>query len=420
MNNRSAMKPALFIPPATALLLIGGGISIQRQALGTLEEEHAFLLASISSAQSSSGGVSAPGKSAKDHPPVNWQRLGGQLEEMRHSGGTGDPRPLDQFLQRVDEMSEEELVKALEEDATGDLTGKIPGTIKALLIRALIRKNPERVFTQFANFLSSERETISSQFYGAFGKWAETDLAKATAWFDGQVAAGNFDSKSLNGNCRSRYSFEARLISLLLPSDPDAAFRRLDALGEIRHSEVLSECEFTPLTQDHQEAFMRQARERLSEEAFMLVMTRQSLLLVTQDGYPQVTGFLDRASATPAERAACVRVAAEEKIHDLSVRRKITQADIDTLRQWVGGQAPELTDSMTGSVISGTGEGEHKLDFAQAAELVLHYHDASDNDDTLCTFLESDTALAHKELAYDLAHKIRDDSRRAEMLETLK
>jgi hypothetical protein len=64
-------------------------------------------------------------------------------------------------------------------------------------------------------------------------------------------------------------------------------------------------------------------------------------------------------------------------------------------------------------------QGSRKLDFSEAAELAVQYHDASDNDDVLLSFLNGWGARQNKEQARILAGKISDAKRREEILQNL-
>jgi hypothetical protein len=64
-------------------------------------------------------------------------------------------------------------------------------------------------------------------------------------------------------------------------------------------------------------------------------------------------------------------------------------------------------------------QGSHKLEFSEAAELAAQYHDASDNDDVLYSFLNGWGVHQNKEQARILAGKISDAKRREEILQNL-
>jgi hypothetical protein len=145
-------------------------------------------------------------------------------------------------------------------------------------------------------------------------------------------------------------------------------------------------------------------------------LAQQASRLVGDEGYAKVTGFMDRIAATPAERVACVEQAAESRIRSISYQKKVTREDLDTLREWAKTQAPDSTDRVTGKALVTSIQGGGKMDFAEASELAVHYHEASGNDDVLASFLDGHAARSNKDQARVLAGKITDAERREEIL----
>jgi hypothetical protein len=97
----NALKPTSFIPPVVALVI---------------------------AARSSGGGGDSPhpknapsGKPAKDKEPLDWKQIAAQFAEMQQSGGMGDMRTMMRFQQRLQAMTQEELVAALDEIGALDL-----------------------------------------------------------------------------------------------------------------------------------------------------------------------------------------------------------------------------------------------------------------------------------------------------------
>jgi hypothetical protein len=107
----------------------------------------------------------------------------------------------------------------------------------------------------------------------------------------------------------------------------------------------------------------------------------------------------------------------DSKIENLSHKRKINAEDIDTMRAWIATQSPDSVDRLTGSAIARSAQVNQKLDFSEASELALRYHEASGNDEVLVSFLSSGAAHANKDKARELAARISDAARREEILE---
>jgi hypothetical protein len=205
----------------------------------------------------------------------------------------------------------------------------------------------------------------------------------------------------------------------LLASDADAAGHRLGAIPGDQRSEALSQYQFQQLKEEDQLAFAKLVRDQVPEGEQAEALARQASLMVSGDGYSKVTEYLARIRATPAERAACVEEAAESKIQTISYQKKVTREDLDTMREWVTAQAPEKTGTVTGKVLASASQGGRKMEFAEAADLAVQYHDASGNDDVLSSFLDGWPARQNKEQARVLAQKISDVKRREEILKNL-
>jgi cell fate (sporulation/competence/biofilm development) regulator YlbF (YheA/YmcA/DUF963 family) len=419
------LKPVTFIPPVVALAIAGTWLGSQRQSISTLEKQSAVLRQAIADRSSGTAidspqGKSAPtAKAAKDKESINWKQVAEKFAEMRQAGGMADMREIMRFQQRLQAMSKEELVAALDEIAALDFPEETRNMLEQMIIGPLVEKDPELALTKFIDRLQDNGGALSWQLSNAMQQWAKKDPAAAIAWFDKQIAAGKFDSKSLDGRSQSRIQFEGNLIRVLLSSDPDAAGLRLAALPEDQRRETLSRFAFQPLKEEDQLAFAKLVRDQVSEKDQAQTLAQQAARLAGKDGYSKVTGFLDRIQATPAERSACVEQAAESSIRSISHRNKITREDIDTMREWVSAQAPESTGSVTGKVLANALQGSRKMEFSEAAELAVQYHEASGNNDVLSSFLESWPVRQNKEQARVLAGKISDPERREEILKNL-
>ena len=331
-------------------------------------------------------------------------------------------------------MSKEELVAAYDEIAALDFPTDTREMLEAMILEPLVEKDLEFALARFLDRLNKNNGTITGeqisrqlcmrlylQLSSAMQKWAEKDPASVIAWFDQQIAAGKFDSKSIYGTSHSRIYVEKFLLDTLLGTDPEAAGRRLTAIPEGGRYAVLAEISSQPLKDEEQLAFATLVREQVSKEKQAQTLAEQASRLVGKEDYAKVTEFLDRIQATPAERTASVEKAAESSIQTITQKSKITREDIDTLREWVTAQAPESTGRATGSALANALQGSHKLEFSEAAELAVQYHEASDNDDVLYSFLRNSWSVAekNKEQARILAGKISDAKRREERLQNL-
>lgn len=411
-----------------ALVVASVWLGSQRRSISALESESVVLQKHIAAARTSGPGADStaakpapPAKAAKDKEPLDWKKVAAQFEEMQRSGGMGDMRTMLKFQQRVQSMSKEEIIAALDEIAALGLPEPSRAKLEQMLVGPLAQKDPELVLARFVDRLGDKDGSMGWQLSNALREWAKKDPAKAGAWFDQQIAAGKFDSKALDGKSRSRNQFENAMIHVLLDSDPTAAASRLGAMPEDQRRDVLSQHSFSQLKEESQAAFAKLVRDQLPAKDQASTLANEASVIVGNDGdYSKVTEYMDRIGATPAERAKCVEEAAESKIQSLSYKKKIAAEDIDAMRTWAATQAPDQLDTLTGKALATATQGNGKTKFEEAAALALHYHEASDNDEVLSSFLDGWAARRNKDQARVLAEKISDPKRRGEILEKLK
>ncbi len=420
------MKIITILSPLVALAIAGIWLSSQRQAISTLEQKSTILQKAIAS-RSSASGASSPStkatsttKAEKDKEPLDWKKIAAQFAEMQRSGGMGNMRIMIKFQQRLQEMSKEKLVTALDEIAAHDLPKESRDMLEQILIGQLAQKDPEFALTKFIDRIQAGDSSMSWQLASAMQEWAKKAPEKAMTWFDQQIAAGKFDSKSLDGKSRTRLQFEGNLINTLLSSDPEAAGRRLAGLPEEQRNEALTQGSFQPLKEEDQAAFAKLVRDQLPETSQAETLAQKASSLARNENYSKVTEFLERIKATPAERTACVEQAAESKLQNAAYQKKITREDLDSMRGWVSAQAPESTGTITGKALANASQNGGKMKFSEAADLALEYNTATGNDEVLASFLNEWPARQNKEQARILAEKISDPKRREEILKKLK
>lgn len=417
------MKPKLLLPPVVALIIVVAWLGNGRQKIAALEKESAVLKLRLAARSDGFATDDArekgkpSGKPAKGKEPIDWKQVAAQMLEMNQGGGMGDMRTMIRLQQRVQSMEKEELVAALDEVAALDLPEQSRQMLEQMLIGQLCQKDPELALTRYLDRLSDERGSMSWQLANAMKEWTKKDPAKAVAWFDKQIAAGKFDSKSLDGKSRPRMQFEGALIVNLLSRDEAAAAARLEALPENQRGELLRHYSSHDVKTEDQLAFANLVRGEVPEMEQGNTLAQIAARETHRDGYNGVTEYLDRIKATPSERAACVEEAAESRIQNLSHTRKITAEDIDAMREWATTQSPDTTDRVTGTTIARSTELNQRLDFSEASALALKYHEASGNDEVLIGFLSSSAAHSNQDKARELAARISDAARREEILE---
>jgi hypothetical protein len=422
------MKPIHFFPPAVALVLAGTWLGNQRQSIATLEAQSALLRKEIAArrAAADTGDAdgsrpSGPGKETKDKAPIDWKKIAAQLEESRDSGGMGDMRTNMRLSQRLMSMDKDQLVAALEEIASLDLPHVSRMMLENMLIGPLIAKDPEFALTRFIDRINEDQGVIRWQLSRALGEWAKKDPTAAEAWFDRQIAAGTFESKSLDGKSQPRMQFEGALIGTLLSSNPETASLRLAGLPEDQRGEVLRNHAVNSLKQEDQLAYAKLVRQSLPEkDGQQCIAGLVSRMAQNSDDYSAVTECMDRIQATPTEREASVVKVAGSKFQRFSYQRKITRDDIEQLRNWASSQSPEQADRATGLALASTLNGGGKMEFSEIAALAVECHNASGSDELLVPILEDWQARQNKEQAIELAGKISDETVREGILKRLK
>jgi len=420
------MKLIQLLPPAVAGIVVVTALGLQRGNLATLDESNCLMRQQLASARNGEEGSDAAhsqaagsSKSAIGQGRLGWKKLAGQLLDMQQGGEMGNMRVRLRLQQCVQEMSREQLIAALDDITSLGLPAESRAMLERMLIGPLIEKDPELALACFSDRLQDERGGIAWQLASALQAWAKKDIAKASAWFDEQIAAGKFDSKALDGKSQTRIQFEQLLMGVLLTTDPAAVGQRLAALPPDQRADVMRQlANANSLKEQDQLAFAKLVRDQLpaTEQARIISEVTSNL---ARGGYAKVSEYLTRIEATPAERSAAVEQAAVSLI-GYPNDKPITRENFEALRNWVGSQAPEKTDHITGVALGQASQGgKYKLEFAAAAELAVQYSQTSGTDEVLGTFLESWPARNHKEQARVLAAQITDEKRRADILRNL-
>ena len=416
-----------------ALAVAGIWIANQHQSISALKDATAALQKQFAAARSSDTAPAdakstAAIQATKNQKPLDWKKTGALLaeldRELDRNEGTGDLRAVNSLKQRLQAMSQAELLAALDEVTTLGLPADSLASLEQALLQALIAKDPEVALTRFTDHIGDTSRGMSwafarFEFTNTFTDWAAKNPAKAAAWFDQRIAAGKFDSKATGGNSQLRAPFEGALIEALLGTAPDAASRRLSAMPADKRGDFLYRNLAGTLNEDAYLAFAKLIREQVPEKSHVSVISKQAERLGKRKSYAEITAFMDQIAATPAERVKCVEEAAEARIRSIANGRKITREDLDTLREWTTRESPDATGRITGEALITAMQRGPMLDYAAASELALHYHQASGNDDVLVSFLDRVSRSEKTDQARALAAKITDAKRREEILKKL-
>jgi hypothetical protein len=117
-------------------------------------------------------------------------------------------------------MTREELIAGLDAVAALGLSPNARSMFEQDLIGPLIEKDPQYVLARFIDTLQDEASGIKWHLSNALRDWAKQDPSKAGAWLDQQIAAGKFESKTLDGISPFRMQFEEALVGILVSPQP--------------------------------------------------------------------------------------------------------------------------------------------------------------------------------------------------------
>ena len=335
---------------------------------------------------------------------------------MRDGRHPAEVTALPELRRRLDAMTSSEIAAALNEIHSLALDEEERILLEAMLVEPLIEKDPALLLTRFADRIGNDEDGVGRNLSWAMASWVGRDVADATAWFDGQIAAGAFEGKSLDGRSQARLEFEAVLVASLLEMDFEAAGRRIEALPEDQRREALEQISFSEISATARANYARLVRGLVPEDERAGSFAEVISDLVAEGGYAGVERFLDDIRAKPEERLISARKAANARLHEIAQDRVPTSQDIDTMRAWVEKQAPGSVDRITGEAIAEATQDGGGFDFEEASRLVLEYHRKSSTDDVLVEFLERFAARSNLEQALPLVRQIRDPELREEIL----
>jgi hypothetical protein len=418
------LKARHFIPLGLALAALAFWNFCQRQSAGELAVQSKSLQQKIETVQRTHA-ASVSSEKFKTRlqstdQPLDWKNLGSRMVAAQQKDTATEDAVLESFKQRLVKMTATELFAALDQISTLGLEAEAKAMLEEALVEALIKQDPARTVVKFADRIQDESDGVGWQLAGALSEWAKRDLAAATAWFDQEITAGRFESKSLDGQSEVRLDFEAALLNQLLGSAPKAAAARLAALPEGQRRTALEQINTAEMSLSGQQVYMDLLRKLVPQDERGDALSHLISEVVPDGNYPKITQFLNLIQATPEERTVATRAAVGNQLEEISGERAVTKNDLETMRTWLKQQAPTAVDRLTGEALGQAIQNGGDFDFTQAAALVSEYHQSSGNDDLITGFLTTATADGTNKQAIALAEKIKDSKRREEALANLK
>jgi hypothetical protein len=308
------------------------------------------------------------------------------------------------------DLSGEELCVELDEIAALDIEEPARKQLQGMILGVLVEKDPKLALDRFGDQLGDQESGVHWQLSSALGKWADKDSIAAVAWLDQQIAAGKFESKSLDGGNRSLIQFESSIMGALLKTDPAAATARIKTLPEAQREELLQQGMFFQFGEKNEAAYAKLVRDSLAADKVGPILANTAGNLARQGGFERVDGFIASAHATDDEKKAIVAQVIKNKISPADLKIE----ELDKARAWGAGQSPAVVDKATGEALaSSLWRGGN---FDKASELALKYQESSGSDEVLAAFLKS-SEVQHRAAneAKALIDKIKDPALQEEI-----
>lgn len=418
------MKPVTAIPPLAALAIAGIWLGTQRKSISAVESETTLLRQHVEAAKAptaadddrSLAGARARAKQAKDPKAIDWKEIA-----TRMTAGQGmmpDVRAMMEIQRKIMAMNAAEIGAALEEIAALELEPQARTQIEQMLIGLLAQKEPQLVLERYFDKLDDPNSSMSWQLAHSFQQWLGKDSAAATAWFDARIAEGKFESKSLDGKSQGRLQFEAALVSSLLASDPTAAGKRIALLPEDQRRDLFQQGMFMNLKPGSEKAFAELVREHVPESQRGEAFSSAAGMMIYQGGFEKVGTFLDDIEATPDERRSIAGEAAKTKMQQIAQHGTLDRAAINEMRGWLSKQSPDDMDRITGESLGNL--WNQNVKWEDNAKLIGELHAEGASDDLVVSFLRGHQTSQHREAGMELAGKIADETKRAEIIQLVK
>ncbi len=278
------------------------------------------------------------------------------LEKTRHQAGTGSTdlrktvlAPKSKLLQ----LDGAGLAAAYDDLVECDLSPESRALYEQMIIGAGELIAPDWVLNRFADRLNSNEGPTNCAWslYSAFERVLESDPAKAMEWYEQQRQEGRLGSKQLGVDfAAARY--EAALINRLLTLDPDAAKARFAELTEEGRRLSYDLGGGFPLDEGAGEAFADMVRSIADEAERGALLGDGCSELFYQKGYPAVTEYLDRISASPDERLGVANEIAKKCVSNAAWNRGLEVGELREMWDWLRKECPEGADQITGHALA--------------------------------------------------------------------
>lgn len=211
---------------------------------------------------------------------------------------------------RFKELSNEELLKGLDEITGQDISMERKLALREVLIAELSKRDPMLVLNRLAQ--DKENPILTVGLMGAFDALLAKDPAAAGAWLKSQVANGNLaEAPSQPGGPVDRFMFESSILRRQAQSDPDGASQRILAYPEMKQAEMLmaaANMDFPSAFHFAMESYKRSGDDSLVNRLMDSDQLVHGIFFGRNAGVEQMHKLVDQMPNTDAKAAAHARV----------------------------------------------------------------------------------------------------------------
>ena len=412
------MKASPFVPPAAALLIAGLLLVRQHHAGASLEEKIGRMEEVMSPRSGSDkSGISSrvrplrlPPSSNGGNGKIDWREVAEKFEDMARRGIHDDMESM-RLDYRLSRMSGEELLGALDEVLSLEVSAEARYDLKRAICLTLAGKFPEVAFERLAERMGPSGDDFFLSL--ALRDLAKKNPAEAAAWLDLQIGLGRLDS----GSPDLRLRFESSVCGGMFLSDQDGARRRLSALAVEDRVKALEGFVLQGFLRETQLSYLALVKDVLPPEMRTAAIAAQAR---EAGGFDAISGYLDLAGAVGAERATMVARISKDHLTNYFFHRKLAMEDLEEIGAWVRKESPDATEEIIGkSLAAVSGLRGSKTTFTEMTELVARLNHQRPSDEMLSLFLQGEGAKRNKPQARSLAELISDETLRSQILKTL-
>lgn len=416
------MKASPFVPPVAALLIVGLLLVRQHHVAASLEEKIARMEERMSprSGSDKTGFPSRvrplrlPPSSSGGNGKIDWREMAAKFEDMARRGIHDDMEAM-RLDYRLSRMPGEELLGALDEVLSLEVSGEARYDLKRAVCLTLARKFPEFAMERLAERMGPSGDDFFLPL--ALRDLANKNTAEAAAWLDLQIRLGRLDSGPPDGRSDLRVQFESSLCGGMFSSDPDGARRRLSALSVDDRVKALDGFVLQGFPRETQLSYLALVKDVLPPGKWAAVIAAQAR---EAGGFDAISEYLDLAGAAGAERASMVARISKDHLTNYFFHRKLAMDDMEETGAWVRQESPDAAEEIIGKSLAAiSGLGGNKTTFTEMTELVAQLNHQRPSDQMLSLFLQGEGAKRNKPQARSLAGLISDEALRSEILRNL-